>query len=123
MVSGAFAAVFGADCCKRRPTQVDCGRLLGLYIAVRLCWTTITNKIHGKVAAQVVYVWKHVQHQFLVLLRPFLESTAVYCGNYRSTPVSGAFLTQYSPKTAAKAPKTDVGRVSGETKNDTESFS
>jgi len=37
MVSGAFVAVFGADCGKRRPTQVDWVTPSGLYTAGRLC--------------------------------------------------------------------------------------
>jgi len=63
MVFGAFAAVFGAACGKRRSTQVDCGRPLGLCRSPPL-WTTKTNKIRGKVAAQSVYVLKNVDHWF-----------------------------------------------------------
>ena len=48
MVFGAFAAIFGADCGKRRPTQVHCGRPLGLYTAVRLCGRQKRTKSTGK---------------------------------------------------------------------------
>ena len=44
MVSGAFAAVFGADCGKRQPTQVDwVAPLRPVYRSPPL-WTTKTQK-------------------------------------------------------------------------------
>ena len=44
MVFGAFAAIFGAGCGKRRPTQVDCGAPRPIYHSPPL-WTSKTNKI------------------------------------------------------------------------------
>jgi len=60
-------AVFRAYCGKRRPTQVDwVAPLWPVYRSPPL-WTTKMQKIHGKVAAQAVYVFIHVEHRFLVL--------------------------------------------------------